>query len=109
MKRAPFLLVLVCIVAPLRAAGADPEFKPLFNGKDLSGWVPMNVAPSTFTVRDGIIVSTGKPTGIMRTERQYENYIIELEWTHVTKGGNAGLFLHGWPTTAPGTPFARGI
>lgn len=108
MNRTAFLIVLA-IVTSLHAADGDPEFKPLFNGKDLGGWVPMNVAPSTFTVRDGMIVSTGKPTGIMRTDRQYENYIIELEWKHLTKGGNAGLFLHGWPTTAQGTPFARGI
>ena len=29
---------------------ADAEgFRPLFNGKDLTGWVPVNVAPETFT------------------------------------------------------------
>src|SRR5688572_10269346 len=105
----PSLALSLLLVASLHAADGHPEFKPLFNGKDLGGWVPMNVAPSTFTVRDNMIVSTGKPTGIMRTDRQYENYIIELEWKHLTKGGNAGLFLHGWPTTAQGTPFARGI
>ena len=108
MNRLALILVL-SIVTSLHAADGDPEFKPLFNGKDLTGWVPMNVAPNTFTVRDGMIVSTGKPTGIMRTDRQYENFIIEMEWKHITKGGNAGLFLFGWPTTAPGTPFARGL
>ncbi|MGZ3432868.1 MAG: hypothetical protein ACXVA7_13850, partial [Isosphaeraceae bacterium] len=34
-----------------------PRFSA-FNGKDLSGWVPVNVAPETFSVRDGLIVST---------------------------------------------------
>ena len=38
---------------------------PLFNGKDLAGWVPVNVAPKTFTARDGMIISTGKPTGVI--------------------------------------------
>lgn len=93
----------------LLARGADEGLVPLFNGKDLTGWVPVNVAPSTFTVRDGIIISTGKPTGVMRTERMYENFIIELEWRHLKSGGNAGLFIWGDPMTARGTPFARGI
>src|SRR5204862_2473898 len=79
---------------------ADAEgFRTLFNGKDLSGWVPVNVAPETFTVRDGLIVSTGVPTGVMRTERPYENFIIELEWRHVKPGGNAGLFV--WADALP--------
>jgi hypothetical protein len=85
------------------------NFVPLFNGKDLSGWVPMNVAPNTFTVKDGVIHSTGVPTGIMRTERQYENFVIELDWMHEKPAGNAGLFLWGAPMTAQGTPFAKGI
>ena len=40
--------------------------------------------PTTFTVRDDMIVSTGKPTGKLRTERMYENFIMELEWRHMT-------------------------
>jgi hypothetical protein len=56
-----------------------------------------------------MIVSTGVPTGFMRTDRQYENFVIELEWRHMQPGGNAGLFLWGDALTAPGTPFARGI
>src|SRR4051794_3482364 len=60
----------------LSATAADETFKPLFNGKDLSGWVIVNVAPSTFSARDGMIVSTGKPTGTMRTERMYENFVM---------------------------------
>ena len=112
------LVVLVVVNVPLLAVdtpvasppAADAEgFVPLFNGKDLSNWVPMNVHPGTFTVKDGIIVSTGKPTGVMRTDRMYENFIIELEWKHHEKGGNAGLFIWGDGINAPGTPFARGI
>ncbi|MBM4087993.1 MAG: DUF1080 domain-containing protein [Planctomycetes bacterium] len=102
------LIALTCV----SARGADDAtdgFVPLFNGQDLSGWVPINVAPSTFSVRDGIIVSTGIPTGLMRTQRQYENFIIELEWRHMKPGGNAGLFVWGDGLPACGTPFARGM
>lgn len=90
-------------------AQAEAPWRPLFNGRDLSGWVPVNVAPGTFSVRDGIIVSTGLPTGVMRTEAQYENFELELEWKHVVPGGNAGLFVWSDPVTARGQPFTRSI
>ena len=78
-------------------------------GAGVSGWVIVNVAPTTFTARDGMIVSTGKPTGTMRTERMYENFVLELEWRHMQKGGNAGVFIWGDPLTHVGQPFSRGI
>jgi len=91
------------------ANDADTPWVSLFNGRDLSGWVPINVGPGTFRVQDGIIVSTGIPTGLMRTERQYENFVIELEWRHMKPGGNAGLFVWGDALPAVGSPFARGM
>lgn len=103
-------IVLLVITAPAaRAADPSDGFQPLFNGRDLSGWVPINVAPGTFSVRDGIIVSTGKPTGLLRTERQYENFILEMEWRHLKPGGNAGLFVWGDGLPGRGSPFARGM
>ena len=45
----------------------------------------------------------------MRTEKMYENCIVELEWRHMKEGGNAGLFLWGDGVAAPGIPFTRGI
>ena len=89
--------------------GADGPWVSLFNGRDLSSWVPLDVAPGTFSARDGVIVSTGVPTGLMRTEKQYENFVLELEWRHLKPGGNAGVFVWGDGLPAPGTPFARGI
>jgi hypothetical protein len=104
-------LLLTMVTPPSAPAQTtdDDGFVPLFNGHDLAGWVPVNVAPGTFTVKDGMIASSGVPTGIMRTEKQYENFIIELDWMHLKPKGNAGLFVWGAPMTAPGTPFARGI
>jgi hypothetical protein len=102
------MLLLAMFIAEW-AHAAEPELKPLFNGKDLSGWVNVNVAPNTFTVKEGMIVSTGKPTGVMRTEKQYENFILELEWRHMQPGGNAGLFVWSAPLTATGQPFTRAI
>lgn len=94
---------------PACGAEAEPAWISLFNGRDLAGWVPINVAPGTFQVRDGVIVSTGIPTGLLRTTQQYENFIVELEWRHMKPGGNAGLFVWGDGLPGPGSPFARGM
>lgn len=91
------------------ARAAESEWTPLFNGRDLSGWVNVNCAPNTFTVRDGMIISTGVPTGVMHTGRQYENFELELEYRHMKAGGNAGLFAWSDPITSRGVPFARAI
>ncbi|UCC98246.1 MAG: DUF1080 domain-containing protein [Phycisphaerales bacterium] len=94
----------------IRTLNADEEdFVPLFNGRILDGWVNVNCAPETWTVRDGMIICTGIPTGVLRTEKQYENYILELEWRHIKQRGNAGLFIHSDPVTAVGQPFTRSI
>lgn len=103
------LFALVGVVSAASVHAAEEGFVPLFNGRDLTGWKIVNVAPGTFTVRDGMIVSTGKPTGTLRTERMYENFIVELEWRHLQPGGNAGLFVWGDPITHVGVPFSRGI
>lgn len=103
----PFALAAVMLAGSVR--GAEEGFTPLFNGQDLSGWVNVNLAPDTFTVKDGMLVSTGKPTGTIRTERMYENFVMELEWRHMASGGNAGVFIWGDPLTSVGTPFNRGI
>lgn len=106
MKR--FWLPLL-LAAPLAAAQTDDGFVPLFNGENLDGWVNVNCAPETWSVREGIIVCTGFPTGVLRTGRQYQNYVLELEWKHLHKRGNAGLFVHSYPVTALGQPFTRSI
>lgn len=59
---------------------AATEFKPLFNRRDLNGWVPVNIAPETFRAEDGVLITTGQPIGMIRTERMIENFILELEW-----------------------------
>ncbi len=95
-----------------QAASTNPPeegFTPLFNGKDLSGWVNVNCAPETWQVKDGMLHCDGIPTGALRTERQYENFILEMEWRHLKPAGNAGVFIWAGPLSAPGQPFLRSI
>jgi hypothetical protein len=107
------LCASVVLLAPAFAADtAKPDadgFVPMFNGRDLAGWTNINCAPESWGVRDGKIYTTGKPTGGLRTERQYENFIAELEWRHLERSGNSGFFVWGTPINAPGVPFLRGI
>ena len=39
------------------AGTGSAEWVGLFNGDDLSDWVNVDCAPSTFTVRDGMVVT----------------------------------------------------
>jgi hypothetical protein len=93
------------------AARADDGFKPLFNGKNLDGWVNVNCHPDTFFVKDGEIITTGKPTGFLRYEKPLENFVLEFDWMHIEKEkmANSGLFVWGDPLPAVGTPYTRGI
>ena len=105
-------MLMLVVSVPLVAAAAeeaDEGFRPLFNGKDLSGWVPVNTAPSTWTVRDEMIICSGRPTGELRTDRMYQNFILELEWRHMRPKGNSGVFVWADDITARGVPFHRGI
>ncbi len=104
-------LVLLLALSSLALADEkkDEGFIDLFNGKDLAGWVPVQTAPSTWTVKDQMIICSGKPTGVMRTEKHYENFILELEWRHMIANGNSGVFIWSDPVTSRGQPFTRGI
>lgn len=109
MKRIVALLFVALV--PLAFGQGSDGFVPLFNGKDLTGWVNVNCDPSTFFVKDGMIITTGKPIGFLRTEKQYENFILEFDWMHQNKDkvGNSGLFVWGDPVPAKGTGYTRGI
>jgi hypothetical protein len=104
-------LPTLLLLAPAVAEEKKPEagFVPLFDGKTLKGWVPMNAAPGTFFVKDGMLITTGKPTGLLRSAKQYENFILEAEWMHVVKKGNSGIFVWADPLPAVGSQFTRAI
>ena len=93
------LTVFVCAAL---AWGADPPLavRDLFNGKDLTGWVNVNTDPDTWSVENGELVCKGKPIGVMRSDRMYENFILHIEWMHTEPGGNSGVFV--WSGARPG-------
>ena len=89
--------------------GTALGFKPLFNGRDLSGFTDMNTSEDTWYVENGLLKCTGQPIGVMRTEKQYENFILDVEWRHMEPGGNSGFFVWANGTPYKDRPFPTGI
>ena len=101
-------VVLLC-ASVCTAADEILQVRNLFNGKDLSGWVNVNTAKDTWSVKDGTIICTGQPIGVMRTDRQYENFILQLESKHLTAGGNSGVFVWSEGSVPEGKRLPKGI
>ena len=106
--------LLTCALSPLASFAADapaaadatpskpeataPSAKvELFNGKDLTGWTSFlkggAPAAETWSVKDGLLVCTGKPNGFLRTAKSYKQYKFTVEW-RFTKPGNTGVVVH---------------
>ncbi len=101
-------------------AWTDPE--PLFNGKDLTGWLPINntsndpskAAQSYWVARNGELVNDAKGPNI-RTTRTFDDFKLHLEYLCPPQE-NSGIYLRGRyeaqvgppPSTrpAPATPAA---
>lgn len=93
--------VLLGAMAGLQNPVKDDKSIALFNGKDLGNWtadVPDNDgkpdAQSPFLVRDGILVSLGKPMGHLITKQEYQNYILTVEYRWPKGAGNSGVIVH---------------
>lgn len=89
--------VLVLIFISVKAYGQSVS---LFNGKDLAGWhwdVPeMDKDPDArnpFIVRDGMLVSLGKPGGHLITDKEYENFRLEVQYRFAGEPGNCGVLV----------------
>lgn len=84
-------LALATGLAARPAAGAD-DFKPLFNGKDLDGWVTP-ADKDLFTVEDGVIV--GRTKGDLKkneflvTEKPYGDFTLRVKVKYTS--GNSGI------------------
>ncbi|MDB6070534.1 MAG: heme-binding protein, partial [Verrucomicrobiales bacterium] len=107
MKFLPYL-IFSCLAAGLLPASAD-EFRPLFNGSDLTGW---EGSPELWSVHDGTI--TGKTTG--PGQLKYNQFLIwrggvvknfELHVKVKQSGNNTGIQYRSRELPAVG-PFSVG-
>lgn len=109
MKRFTKPFACLALLSPLSAQEEVPQWKSLFNGKDLSEWVDVNTSPDTWKAKDGLLVCTGKPIGVMRSKKQYENFILHIEWRHMVAGGNSGVFVWSEGTVPKGKRLPKGM
>jgi len=112
MKRQAMIVLCAATLMSSTTRADDlvlPQFRSLFNGKDLTGWVNVNTAEDTWSVRDGLLVCSGHPIGVMRSDRQYENFILHIEWRHMEAGGNSGVFVWSEGTVPEGKRLPKGM
>lgn len=92
-------LVLACLVGFHAISAVAPE--SLFNGKDLSGWVPMHGVQ--FEAQDGALRLV-RGTGWLRTEKEYGDFVLEMELRPLVERYDSGLYFRAgvdgkpWPT-----------
>jgi hypothetical protein len=53
----------------------------------------VNGEPATWTWKGELLVSTGKPIGVLRTAQSFANVELVIEWRHLQPGGNSGVFV----------------
>jgi hypothetical protein len=87
-----------CVVT----VSAQEGFTSLFNGKDLTGWVPVGT-PDAFTVKEGAIYTTGAGPypSWLRSAQAYENFVLRFEYR--TEGWYEGGVLIHAPVDGPGS------
>ncbi len=103
MKRA---VLLFCLSFALAKSAAQEVITPthrieLFNGRDFNGWIfcmKSNTDPlMTWSVANGLIHCTGKPSGYIRTKENYSNYVLNVEWRFLKvapQADNTGVLVH---------------
>lgn len=63
-------------------------------------WIQVNTEADTWKVDGNILKCTGLPIGVIRSEKEYENFLMHIEWSHQEAGGNSGTFV--WSKAQPG-------
>ena len=84
--------------------GQEVQWQDVIDGKKATGkpiqWIQVNTEPDTWRVEGDILIDTGLPIGVIRSEKEYENFIMHIEWSHRAPGGNSGTFV--WSKAQPG-------
>jgi len=85
--------LLVAIFVFTFSSAQNQQWTNLFNGKDLSGWKPLN-GHAKYEVKDGMIVGTtvfGEPNSFLATEKTFGNFILEFEFKVNDEDMNSGV------------------
>jgi hypothetical protein len=92
------LVLVACVVTRANAANEKDGFRPLFNGKDLSGWHLRNPdGHNSWTVEDGVLKNTagGDVHGTdLVTDKEFRDFTVRYEYL-VPDKSNSGFYLRG--------------
>lgn len=95
------LILFTILLTPILSFTSKPKTIKLFNGKDLIGWhddIPdmdtNKSLQSPFIIRNGLLVSLGKPGGHLITDAVYKNYRLQVEYRFAGVPGNCGVLVH---------------
>jgi len=97
MKRIWLLsvLLLIAVTAVFGQPRKQPgqSWTPLFNGKDLTGWV--KIGNEKWEVEDGVIHGQGitEEYGYLQTEKKYQDFHMFLRFKCLADG-NSGVYFH---------------
>jgi hypothetical protein len=84
--------------------GESISWEGIYSGKQFTGetinWINVNTNPETWSANGQEVVCYGNPIGVVRSEKEYENFIMHIEWMHMEPGGNSGTFV--WSQAIPG-------
>jgi hypothetical protein len=58
-----------------------------------SDFAGVNGASDTWTWKDGVLLCSGKPIGVIRTRQKFTNFELVVEWRHLRQAGNSGVFV----------------
>ena len=75
------------------APGSWSSPEALFNGHDLTGWVPDNAAANHWIAESGELRNTQAGANI-RTKRTFGDFRLHIEY-NCPRGGNSGVYLRG--------------
>ena len=109
------LSLLLSVSTGCRTSRVGKSFS-LFNGKDLTGWhidVPRmdtdTAAKNPFIIRNGLLVSMGRPGGHLITDAVYQDYRLEVEYRFANTPGNCGVLVHASTPRALYSMFPKSI
>jgi hypothetical protein len=99
MKKGIIITIIVSAIL-FCTSNSFAQSHSLFNGRDLSGWhvdVPemdTNAAAiNPFIIRNGLLVSLGKPQGHLITDSVYGNFRLQVEYRFAAVPGNCGVLV----------------
>lgn len=82
-----------CVITMLGLAAvlAAQPFRPLFNGKDLTGW--RMVGPGRFVVEDGMMKTEGGMGLLYYEKEKFGNATIRVVFKTASERANSGVFI----------------